>query len=227
TEEATLKNQQIFTQDAEAPMLEWITAAVLLAVAAALYVKYTETNKRLKALQTQYNTLQTEYAALQRRVEELQREAGIKAAEEARRLFDEWRRQEEERLRAELEKAIEERYKTELERRRLEKEAEIREDAIRRSISTLLGRIGEQLAPLLMTQTLGVDPRDLRFLGTPIDFKGLSQDNPQEILFRSGKTTKLTEKRQAVKRLYQTSTNKPKRSIHPLYTQRQLTTRNY
>ncbi|WP_148682810.1 Holliday junction resolvase-like protein [Pyrobaculum ferrireducens] len=102
---------------------------------------------------------------------------------------------------------IEERYKTELERWRLEKEAEIREDAIRRSISTLLGRIGEQLAPLLMTQTLGVDPRDLRFLGTPVDyiaFKGLSQDNPQEILFievNSGKTTRLTEKQQAIKRL--------------------------
>jgi type II secretory pathway component PulJ len=83
-------------------MLEWITAAVLLAVAAALYVKYTETNKRLKALQTHYNTLQTEYAALQRRVEELQREAGTKAAEEARRLIHQWRTEEEERPRAEL-----------------------------------------------------------------------------------------------------------------------------
>ncbi|MGC9107206.1 MAG: Holliday junction resolvase-like protein, partial [Infirmifilum sp.] len=97
---------------------------------------------------------------------------------------------------------IKERYKTGLERRHLENEAEIGQDAIRRSISTLLGRIGEQLAPLLMTQTLGVDPRDLRFLGTPIDyiaFKGLSQDNPQEILFievKSGKTTRLTEKQQ-------------------------------
>ncbi|MCU7787295.1 hypothetical protein ODS41_05090 [Pyrobaculum sp. 3827-6] len=99
---------------------------------------------------------------------------------------------------------IEERYKTELERWRLEKEAEIRQDAIRRSISTLLGHIGEQLAPLLTTQTLRADPRDLRFLGTPIDFKGLSQDNPQEILFievKSGKTTRLTEKQQAIKRL--------------------------
>jgi hypothetical protein len=62
----------------------------------------TETNKRLKVLQTQHSTLQTEYAALQRRLE-IQREAGIKAAEEARRLLHQWRTEEEERPRAELE----------------------------------------------------------------------------------------------------------------------------
>ncbi len=87
-----------------------------------------------------------------------------------------------------------------------DKEAEIREDAIKRSITTLLGKISEHIAPLLIAQKLGINPKDLRFLGTPIDyiaFKGLSDKNPEEIVFievKSG-TSGLSDKERAVKKL--------------------------
>jgi predicted Holliday junction resolvase-like endonuclease len=58
--------------------------------------------------------------------------------------------------------------KVELERWRQEKEKEIRRDAIKGSITTLLGKVGEHIAPLYMLRELRIDPRDLRFIGTLI-----------------------------------------------------------
>jgi len=58
--------------------------------------------------------------------------------------------------------------KVELERWRQEKEKEIRRDAIKGSITTLLKKVGEHIAPLYMLRELGIDPRDLRLIGTLI-----------------------------------------------------------
>jgi len=58
--------------------------------------------------------------------------------------------------------------KVELETWRQEKEKEIRRDAIKGSITTLLGKVGEHIAPLYMLRELRIDPRDLRFIGTLI-----------------------------------------------------------
>jgi len=88
-----------------------------------------------------------------------------------------------------------------------EKEREIREDAIRRSVSTILGRIGEHIAPLVAAYELGADPRDFRYIGSPVDyivFKGLSRGEPEEIVFvevKTGKSAQLTERERAIKRL--------------------------
>ena len=84
-------------------------------------------------------------------------------------------------------------------------EKEIRRDAIRGSITTLLGRVGEQIAPIYMMRELGVDPRDLRFIGTPIDFiafKGLSDGKPEKIIFievKASQSGTLTRKERYVK----------------------------
>jgi len=77
---------------------------------------------------------------------------------------------------------------------------------IRNELSSALGRIAEQLAPFTMARDLGVDPRDLRFLGSPVDyivFKGLHKGEVEEILFvevKAGKRRRLTENERAVKR---------------------------
>jgi len=90
---------------------------------------------------------------------------------------------------------------------KLEEEREIRRDAIKGSITTLLGRVGEQIAPLYMMKELGVSPRDLRFIGTPIDFiafKGLSEGKPEKIIFievKASQSGSLTEKEKYVKSL--------------------------
>lgn len=102
----------------------------------------------------------------------------------ARGLFEEWRQREERR---------------------------IREDAIKRSAATILGKVGEHLAPLLIFANYGINPKDLRFIGTPIDFiafKGLSEDKPEEIIFivifievKSGKTAALSPREKSIKEL--------------------------
>ena len=69
------------------------------------------------------------------------------------------------------------------------REARIREDARRRSQSVVAGKATEHLAPLL--PGFDFDPRDARFLGSPIDFivfDGLSEGELHEIVFVEVKT---------------------------------------
>ncbi len=63
------------------------------------------------------------------------------------------------------------------ERWKREFEREIRQDAAQRSQATTVGRVYEQLVPYL--PAFDWDPRDARFLGSPIDFlvfDGLSDE---------------------------------------------------
>jgi predicted Holliday junction resolvase-like endonuclease len=69
------------------------------------------------------------------------------------------------------------------------REAAIREDALRRSQSVVAGKATEHLAPLF--PGFEFDPRDARFLGSPIDFivfDGLSGSEVREIVFVEIKT---------------------------------------
>lgn len=69
------------------------------------------------------------------------------------------------------------------------REAAIREDSLRRSQSVVAGKATEHLAPLL--PGFEFDPRDARFLGSPIDFivfDGLSEGEVDEIVFIEVKT---------------------------------------
>jgi predicted Holliday junction resolvase-like endonuclease len=69
------------------------------------------------------------------------------------------------------------------------REAAIREDTLRRSQSVIAGKATEHLAPLL--PGFEFDPRDARFLGSPIDFivfDGLSEGEISEIVFIEVKT---------------------------------------
>ncbi len=121
----------------------------------------------------------------------------------ARILFNTWRTRE-------LEREANERARILLEKWKLEVEKEIREDAIKRSMATILGRIGEQLAPIILFSNYGIEPKDIRFLGTPIDFiafKGLHKGELEQVIFievKSGKTTTLTKTEKAIKELIET-----------------------
>lgn len=69
------------------------------------------------------------------------------------------------------------------------REAAIREDSLRRSQSVVAGKATEHLAPLL--PGFEFDPRDARFLGSPIDFivfDGLSDGEIREVVFVEIKT---------------------------------------
>ena len=63
-------------------------------------------------------------------------------------------------------------------------EGEIRADAVKRSSAVVTGKVTEHLAPYMAE--FPYDPRDARFLGTPVDlvvFDGMSEDALREIVF--------------------------------------------
>ncbi|MEM5831762.1 MAG: Holliday junction resolvase-like protein [Candidatus Aenigmatarchaeota archaeon] len=126
-------------------------------------------------------------------------EISRKLHEKAFELFQKWKEKE-------LEKEAIERAKILLEKWLLEKEKKIREDAIQKSLSTIIGKVGEQLAPIFFLKNYGINPKDVRFIGSPIDFiafKNLSENKPEKIIFievKSGKSN-LSEKEKMIKEL--------------------------
>jgi len=87
-------------------------------------------------------------------------------------------------LEQELRKLFEHEYKNKFVEWKEKEEKRIREDAIKKSSSTILGKVGEHLAPLLIFNEHNINPKDLRFIGTPIDFiafKGLEEKNYDEL----------------------------------------------
>lgn len=73
-------------------------------------------------------------------------------------------------------------------------------------MATILGRVGEHLAPLIIFMNYGIKPKDLKFLGNSVDyiaFKGLSDGRIEEVVFievKTGKTTTLTQHEREIKR---------------------------
>jgi predicted Holliday junction resolvase-like endonuclease len=114
---------------------------------------------------------------------------------EARKTFETWRESDllalksqyaaqQEETKKQTEMALEEKYKGLFTQWCQEKETGIREDAIARSQSTVLGRVTEHLAPYL--PQFDLNPRDARFVGSPIDlivFNGLTEGDLKNIVF--------------------------------------------
>jgi predicted Holliday junction resolvase-like endonuclease len=124
----------------------------------------------------------------------------------AQQMFNNWINQYSQQLQKQLEQSIEQKYKALLETWKQQYEQMIRKDAIARSVNTLLGKIGEEFAPILLADKYQVNPKDFRHLGSPVDyiaFKGLSDDNADpEVIFievKTGKSTSLTERERKVR----------------------------
>lgn len=167
-------------------MFELFIIFILFILILYFYLKYQSTKKKLFELEKEFD-----------------RRVAIEANTRAQKMYNDWVST---KL-AEAEKQIEQKYELLLEEYKKKWEKEVRRDAIERSVSVLLGKISEHIAPLLMAEKLGINPKDLRFLGTPIDyiaFKGLSDGKPEEIIFievKSSKTGALSPREQAVKKL--------------------------
>ncbi|OYT42126.1 MAG: Holliday junction resolvase [Candidatus Aenigmarchaeota archaeon ex4484_224] len=95
-------------------------------------------------------------------------------------------------------------FNSELEKWKMRYEEKIREDAIKRSSSVLVGKTIEKLIPF--TKEFDFNPRDVRWIGDPIDFivfNGISEKEPKEIIFvevKSGKS-KLSKIQSKIKEL--------------------------
>jgi len=69
------------------------------------------------------------------------------------------------------------------------REVKVREDAIKRSKAVVTGKVFEHLVPF--TEGFGYNPRDVRFLGSPVDFlifEGLSEGEVDRVVFVEVKT---------------------------------------
>jgi predicted Holliday junction resolvase-like endonuclease len=82
-------------------------------------------------------------------------------------------------------------------------ELSIRNDAIQRSQSVILGKVTEHLVPYLPTFTF--NPKDARFIGSPIDilvFDGMDEGELREIVFievKTGPTAALTKRERQIR----------------------------
>lgn len=109
-------------------------------------------------------------------------------------------------------KELQKRYEAEIKRVQAEYERMFKEEienAKKRSRtsqrSSIKGKVAEQLAPLFSLNKLGVDPAEMRFIGTPVDyivFKGHKNGEIEEIIFLEVKTGKssLTKLEKQVKK---------------------------
>jgi len=81
----------------------------------------------------------------------------------------------------------------------------LRKDAVKRSQSVTRGRVAEQIAPYL--PEFKYDPRDCRFLGSPVDFvifDGLTAGLLRQVVFievKNGKYARLTRRERQVKEI--------------------------
>src|SRR5438552_1901592 len=97
---------------------------------------------------------------------------------------DAWRSRELDAARSQLRQMAQAEAGVALERWRIEQEVIIRADAIRRSSAVVSGKVTEHLAPYMVT--FPYNPKDARFLGTPVDlivFDGMNEDALREIIF--------------------------------------------
>ncbi|MGC8561803.1 MAG: Holliday junction resolvase-like protein [Thermoplasmata archaeon] len=128
------------------------------------------------------------------------------AEETAKSLFNQWTESSINTIRTQINDTLKKDYQVQLESWKKQEEKKIREDAIQKSINTLLGKIGEEFSPVLLSNKYGVNLKDFRHLGTPVDFvafKGLSDGSSEvEVLFleiKSGKSSGLVERERMVR----------------------------
>jgi predicted Holliday junction resolvase-like endonuclease len=101
-----------------------------------------------------------------------------------------WRNEEKQALETELKQLADANARLQFERWKQEHEQQIRGDAVQRSLAITKGKVTEHIVPYL--PGFDLDPKDIRFLGTPIDliaFKGLNSSvEGVEIVFIEVKT---------------------------------------
>jgi predicted Holliday junction resolvase-like endonuclease len=126
------------------------------------------------------------YMQLQSRLNDFQSQFNDRVQQQ----FAVWRDHELESVKSQLHQSAQYEAHTALDRWRMESEANIRMDAIRRSSAVVSGKVTEHLAPYI--GVFPYNPKDVRFLGAPVDlivFDGMNEDDLREIVFLEVKTS--------------------------------------
>ncbi|MBP1358278.1 MAG: hypothetical protein JZD40_07345 [Sulfolobus sp.] len=85
-----------------------------------------------------------------RKINKLQVEVNQKSQQIANSLFTQWTQNYSTQLRQQIEASLRNEYNAMLQQWKLQMEDQIRKDAITKSINTLLGKIGEEFAPVFI-----------------------------------------------------------------------------
>jgi predicted Holliday junction resolvase-like endonuclease len=118
--------------------------------------------------------------------------------------FEEWRAKELATAKMELARLLTAEYDLKMLQWRGTHEANIRADAILRSSAVIRGKVSEHLAPFI---NFPYNPRDARFIGSPIDiivFNGAEEGNITEVVFlevKSGLSAALTPRQRQIRAL--------------------------
>ena len=125
-----------------------------------------------------------------------------KVIEQAQNLFQEWAKREIESIKQEQKHLAIREANIQLEQWKNNKEVAIRQDAIERSKSVIAGKVAEHFIPFLPNFTY--NPKDARFIGSPIDFivfDGMDEGEIKSIIILEVKTgdAKLSEREKQIK----------------------------
>jgi predicted Holliday junction resolvase-like endonuclease len=119
-----------------------------------------------------------------------------KTESRAREMFEAWQARE-------MDRQVSERAETLFRTWKLEEEKKIRQDAVKKSEAVTRGKITEHLIPYF--PDFEYNPKDARFLGTPVDFivfDGLSEGEMNKVVFvevKTGKTGALSPREKLVR----------------------------
>jgi len=129
-----------------------------------------------------------------------------KALETANKIFEKWSQTTLEGMKGQITESVRKEFEAKLEGWKIQEEEKIRKDAVLKSVNTLLGKIGEEFSPVLLSGRFGINLKDFRHLGTPVDyvaFRGLSDDKEiAEVIFleiKSGKSSNLVGRERKVR----------------------------
>lgn len=168
-------------------------ALLLLVIAVVLLVYFISDNRTLREKLQPYEAdnknLQTQLEKYAADNQLLRQQMQTSVQEELER----WRNKEIATVKAQQLEIAQREARTQLEQWKLDQEKLIRSDAVQRSRATLTGQITEQLAPYMSNFPEAFNPKDMRFIGSPIDFivfSGLEADEIDLVVFLEVKTGK-------------------------------------
>jgi predicted Holliday junction resolvase-like endonuclease len=119
-----------------------------------------------------------------------------KVESRAREIYETWQARE-------MDRQVSEKADTLFRTWKLEEEKKIRQDAVKKSEAVTRGKVTEHLIPYF--PDFEYNPKDARFLGTPVDFiifDGLSEGEMNKVVFvevKSGKTGILSKREKLVR----------------------------
>lgn len=114
----------------------------------------------------------------------------------ARDLYESWQNRE-------MDRQVSEKADTLFRTWKLDEEKKIRQDAVKKSEAVTRGKVTEHLIPYF--PDFEYNPKDARFLGTPVDFivfDGLSEGEMKKVIFievKSGKTDTLSKREKLIR----------------------------